>query len=71
MPQQLLPETKRLLRETEEPLNDVARGAGVGRRWLYMLTKNEIPNPGVIAVQKVHDYLARRANGGGVSSLRA
>jgi hypothetical protein len=61
----LLPITKRLLRETQQPFSEIAKGAGVKLRWLHMLANNEIPNPGVVGVQKVHDYLAARSNGAG------
>lgn len=54
---QLLPETVRLLRESKEPLDNIACAAGVKRRWLYMLANEEIPNPGVTLVQRVYDYL--------------
>jgi hypothetical protein len=56
---QLLPETKRLLKASDEPIEQIATGAKVKRRWLYMLAKNKIPNPGVVLVQRVHDYLQR------------
>jgi hypothetical protein len=59
---QLLPETKRLLKSSEEPLDLIAAGAKVKRRWLYMFKANKIPNPGVVLVQRVHDYLQK--NGG-------
>ncbi len=58
---QLLPETKKLLKANKQPLDAVAAGAKVKRRWLYMLAANKIPNPGVVLVQRVHDYL--RKNG--------
>lgn len=38
----------------------IAEGAGVEREWLSKLAQGVIPNPGVVNVQKVHDFLASR-----------
>ena len=38
----------------------IADGAGVRREWLRKLAHGHIANPGVIGIQKVHDFLASR-----------
>ena len=53
----LLTDTKRLLAETELGIDEIADGVGVSRRWIYMFQKDEIPNPGIVGVQKLHDFL--------------
>jgi predicted transcriptional regulator len=53
----LLAETRQLLNETEVPLDEIASSCDVSRRWLYMIGKGEIPNPGVVTVQKLHEFL--------------
>jgi len=60
----LLTDTKRLLAETELAIDEIADGIGVSRRWIYMFQKDEIPNPGVVGVQKLHDFLAARGGRG-------
>jgi hypothetical protein len=62
----LLTDTKRLLTETELGIDEIAEGVGVSRRWIYMFQNDEIPNPGIVGVQKLHDFLiARSARGSG------
>ena len=56
----LLPTTVRLLSESSERLEEIAASTGIGHEWLRKLKKGYIPNPGVIRVQALHDYLASR-----------
>ena len=62
----LLERTMDLLAESlADPTNsvsDVAAASGVGYEWLKKLKEGSIPNPGVIRVQALHDYLASRAS---------
>jgi hypothetical protein len=57
----LLEKTLQLLADSPESLNAIAAGSNVGYEWLKKLAEGSIPNPGVIRVQSVHDYLASRA----------
>lgn len=65
---QLLEATQRLLRETDQSFDEIAVAVGVSRRYVYMLAKEDVgrdaPGPGVFYLEKVHDYLVRRAKGG-------
>lgn len=54
----LLETTLRLIRESDEPLADIADGSGVGFDWLGKFRGGRIPNPGVLHVQNLHDYLS-------------
>jgi hypothetical protein len=36
----------------------VAAGSGVGVEWCKKLVRRRIPNPGVLSIQAVHDFLA-------------
>lgn len=56
----LLAATRKLLTGSDETLPEIARGAGVGYEWLKKFANGAIPNPGVNAVQSLHDYLAKR-----------
>jgi hypothetical protein len=38
---------------------EIATGADVGLEWLKKLQAGEIENPGVVSIQKLHDYLER------------
>jgi transcriptional regulator with XRE-family HTH domain len=38
-------------------LRDIAREADVGRSWLAMFHRGEIPNPGYAQIKKLFDFL--------------
>jgi len=57
----LLRETRRLIVQSNQSIEEIASGASVGRRWLYMLSAGESPNASVTLVQRVHDYLSARS----------
>jgi hypothetical protein len=40
-------------------LKDIAEGSGAGVEWMRKLLRRAIPNPGVIGVQAVYDYLSQ------------
>ena len=56
----LLPRTRLLLNKTDLPLTEVARQSGVGYEWLRKFAADDIPNPGVTHVQRLHDFLAKQ-----------
>lgn len=39
-------------------LREIADGAGVSSHWLEKFANGKIPNPGIVHVQKVHDFAA-------------
>ena len=45
------------LRDVDKTVPEIAAATGVGERWLYMLRRGEIPNPGVLQFFRVRDYL--------------
>ena len=55
----LLQVTLELLAKCTEKPKAIAAGAGVQYAWLMKLRANEIPNPGICGIQKLHDYLTR------------
>ena len=55
----LLTRTKNLLDQRGElTLRQIAEGAGVGHEWLRGLVYGAINDPGVMRLEKLHDYLA-------------
>lgn len=38
----------------------ISEGAGVSKQWVHKLMQGHIANPGVVSIQKVHDFLASR-----------
>lgn len=58
----LLDHTYRLLADRREhmTLREIADGSGLGYDWLSKFANRAIPNPGVINVQTLHDFLARQ-----------
>lgn len=52
--------TLELLGESRENRETIAQKAGVKKDWLNKFASNQIPNPGVDFVQKVHDYLSSK-----------
>ena len=55
----LLDKTKVLLSVSKEPRREIAKNADVGFEWLKKFQAGEIENPGVVSIQKLHDYLER------------
>lgn len=53
--------TLKLVSETKEKAADICRGADVKRRWYDKFIRRQIQNPGVLYVQRVHDYLKEKA----------
>jgi hypothetical protein len=54
----MLEETRRRLAATNEPIQDIADRADVSIRWLYMVLRGEIADPGVNRVERVYKALA-------------
>lgn len=56
----LLARTKRLLAEAEPIVTAkaISQQTGLSRAWLSRFKTGKIPNPGVVQVQTLHDYLA-------------
>ncbi|WP_295458954.1 hypothetical protein [uncultured Thiodictyon sp.] len=59
-PKPLLEITKELLSQASKrwTRKTIAKEADVKIDWLNMFAQNRIPKPGVIPIQKLHDYLA-------------
>ncbi len=55
----LLDETLLLLkhRSATLELKQIAKAIDVSPNWLSMLNKGKIENPGVLSIQRLHDYL--------------
>ncbi len=51
-------ETLDLLLKDERPRDQIAYEAGVSPSWLFKFFKGRISNPGLLTVQKLHDYLS-------------
>lgn len=58
----LLDETLILLRNRPVTLElkQIAQAIDVSANWLSMLHKGNIDNPGVVYIQKLHDYLIQK-----------
>lgn len=57
MPTSLLKQTYALLRETELSREQIACGADVGIEWLKKFQAEQIDDPSVNRVQRLHDFL--------------
>lgn len=53
----LLNDTYALLENTEKTYREIAKGADVSFNWLIKFAAKSIPSPGVLLVQRVHDFL--------------
>lgn len=72
MPQGLLPRTRALLARCDQPLREIAEGAGVGFDWLRKFKQKAVAHDyGVGKVQALHDYLERQTRVSGRNRLRA
>ena len=61
---ELLATTIQLVRARGEmTLQQVADGSAVDFEWLSKFAREEIDDPGVRKVQRVHDFLVRKRNG--------
>lgn len=58
MSDDLVSETRRLLRASDRPKTEIAEGAGVSLRWLYMFENGEIDNPTLRTITGLKSYLA-------------
>ncbi len=58
----LLEETLILLRNRPVTLElkQIAQAIDVSPNWLSMLNKDKIENPGIVGIQKLHDYLVSK-----------
>lgn len=58
----LLDETLILLktRPVTLELKQIAKAIDVSPNWLSMLNKGKIDNPGIVGIQKLHDYLVSK-----------
>ena len=58
----LLDETLLLLRNRPVTLElkQIAQAIDVSPNWLSMLNKGNIDNPGIVGIQKLHDYLVSK-----------
>ena len=46
-----------MIEKSKLGINEIARGSGVGSRWLRMIVNNEIKEPGITKLEKVRDFL--------------
>lgn len=53
----LLKKTLELVEISSFSAREIYEGAGVKKRWFHKFLSGEIKNPGVIFVQRVHDFL--------------
>jgi len=58
----LLLETRRLAIASTLTRDQIARGANVDRDWLNKVCQGRIASPGVVLVQRLHDFLAAESN---------
>ena len=56
----LLNATLELVKNTSIPPSESCKAVGVTTRWLKMVQAGDIKNPGVLHIQKLHDYLKER-----------
>lgn len=47
-------------RSVKLPFKKIAQDTGIGKRWLEMFAKDEIPNPGVNTIQTLYEYLSKK-----------
>jgi hypothetical protein len=57
----LLTKTLELLKNCDLPLAEIATKSNLGYEWLKKLKGNSIPDPSVNKIQRLHDFLAKRA----------
>lgn len=58
MSDDLVSETRRMLRASDKPKTEIAEGARVSLRWLYMFENGEIKNPTLRTITGLKSYLA-------------
>lgn len=61
----LLEQTLALARSTKCARSDICAAVGVTTRWYQKVLSGEIPEPSVVKIQRLHDYLVERSNGAG------
>lgn len=47
-------------RSVKLPFKKISEDTGIGKRWLEMFAKNEIPNPSVNTIQTLYEYLSKK-----------
>lgn len=53
----LYEQTMLLYKQTNLSVISIARGSGLGLRWLFDLKRGRFDDPGVKKIQRLHDYL--------------
>ena len=53
----ILADTVRMLNECDLPMAKVQSDTGLSLRWLYMLARGELKDPGVTKIERLRDYL--------------
>ena len=56
----MLQDTLDMLHDTDLPRRIIAAESGLGLEWLHKLAQGRIPDPGIIRIQRLHDYLSSR-----------
>jgi len=56
----LLDQALKLAQSTKMPVAEICREIGVTTRWYYMLLNDEIKDPSVNKIQRLHDFLAEK-----------
>lgn len=56
---ELLDTTHELLKQSKEPVTKIAEGAKVNSRWLRYFINGRYDDPGVLKVQRIHNYLKK------------
>lgn len=47
-----------LIKKSKLSVAEIAKGAEVEYRWLNMISKKEIANPGIVGLEKVQKFLS-------------
>lgn len=54
--------TIKLMKKSKLSVKQVSDGTGFSRTWLHRLVKGDFPNPGVVSIETLHDYLLDAEN---------
>ena len=55
----LLDKTNAMLHASKKSVPAMSRESGINRHWLMKFKQKQIGNPGVVTIQKLHDYLIK------------
>ena len=55
----LLERTRLALSNSPESISTIAENSGIGFHWLGKFSQGIPPNPGIINVEKLHNYLSK------------